>query len=160
MRVKIRAVSVEDATSLSLLNSFVQAIHHEALPERFKPKADAAFTREAVGKLLENQDHIVLLAEIGSAAAGYVYAEIICHQETAFAHTYKLIHIHHISVHPDYRGFQVGKALMNSVQQMAIQQGVTRLTLERWSFNSAAGAFFKAAGFTTYKESMSLDLLL
>ena len=54
MLLEIRAITPEDAGTISALNADVQQIHADAHPRRFKPPGPHAFTEKDAKDLLSN----------------------------------------------------------------------------------------------------------
>jgi ribosomal protein S18 acetylase RimI-like enzyme len=65
-----------------------------------------------------------------------------------------MIHLHHVSVKPEHRRHGVGSALLDAVRHSASSLGITLLTVEVWSFNEAARAFFRRQGSEQYIERL------
>jgi ribosomal protein S18 acetylase RimI-like enzyme len=152
--ISIRQATPGDAELVSSLNVDVQAIHAAALPERFKRPGPASFTAAETHDLLAKADNLVLMAFTHSTPAGYAYAEIVRRPETSLTYAYQMIHLHHISVKPEHRRCGVGSALLDAVRHSASGLGITLLTVEVWSFNEAARAFFHRQGFDQYIERL------
>ena len=139
---------------MSALNVDVQAIHAAALPERFKPPGPASFPAAETRALLAKADNLVLLAFFDDVPAGYLYAEIVRRPQTSTTRADETIHVHHISVKPAYRRRGIGSVLLGAVRFSAPGLGITLLTLDVWSFNGSARAFFHRHGFEQYIERL------
>jgi ribosomal protein S18 acetylase RimI-like enzyme len=154
MKPTVRLAGEADAALLSSLNADVQALHAEALPWLFKPPGPETFTPADAAALLARPDNLIFVAEVGSEAAGYAYAEVVRRAETPLRHAYEEVHLHHISVRPAWRRQGVGEALVDAVREAASQRGIALLTLSVWSFNDAARTFFREQGFAPCMERM------
>ena len=152
--ISIRQATPDDAELVSSLNVDVQAIHAAALPERFKRPGPVSFLQLKRSDLLANPDNTVFLAFFDGTPVGYVYAEIIRRPETSLTYAYQMIHLHHVSVKSEHRRRGVGSALVDAVRLSAASLGITLLTVDVWSFNDAAGAFFQRHGFEQYTERL------
>jgi ribosomal protein S18 acetylase RimI-like enzyme len=62
-----------------------------------------------------------------------------------------LLNVHDIVVHPDIRGQGVAQALLGAAQQLAIERGCCKLTLEVLSGNTVAMNAYDRFGFTPYQ---------
>jgi ribosomal protein S18 acetylase RimI-like enzyme len=154
MAVVIRKARGGDADALALLNADVQVIHAAALPWLFKSPGPHTSARAAVADILEHPDNFVLIAEVDGAAAGYAYGQIIRRPETPFQHAHDMVYLHHISVRPAHRRNGVGSALIGALRAAANADGVALVTLDVWTFNDAARAFFRRHGFVACSERM------
>jgi ribosomal protein S18 acetylase RimI-like enzyme len=150
----IRRATAADAAAVSALNADVQALHAEALPWRFKPPGAATFPPEEAAALIAKPENIFLIADVASAPVGYVYAEVIRRAETPFQYALELVYIHHIGVRSQFRERDVGETLLDAVRAAAAQLKIELITLDVWSFNTNARAFFRRNGFTIYNERL------
>jgi ribosomal protein S18 acetylase RimI-like enzyme len=154
MAILIRKAVEQDADDLASLNADVQAIHAAAMPRLFKPPGPDTLPPAAVAALLAPAENLVFIAEVDGAAAGYAYAEIVWRRETPFHHAHDMVHLHHISVRPAHRRRGVGGALIAAVRTAAADAGVALVTLDVWTFNEDARAFFRRHGFAGYTERL------
>ena len=154
MTIAIRRATDADAEAVSALNEHVQAIHAAALPRHFKPPGRDTFPPEAVKALLAEPQTLLFVAHGASAPAGYVYAEVVRRPETPFRYALDMIHVHHISVHPDFRARGVGRALLDATRDAGAALGVATLALDAWSFNERARDFFRSYGLKPYNERL------
>lgn len=154
MAISTRQATTADAVLISSLNCDVQALHAAAMPWRFKPPGPDTFPPSSAAALLALPDHLVFIAEVSRDPAGYAYAEIVRRPETPFHYAHDLVHLHHISVRPGQRRSGVGRALIGAVRAAAEAEGIDLLTLDVWSFNEHARAFFCREGFAPYIERM------
>jgi ribosomal protein S18 acetylase RimI-like enzyme len=152
----VRRATLADAEAVATLNADVQALHAEALPWRFKPPGPATFPPEAAAALIARPENIIFVADIQMVAAtvGYIYAEVMRRPETPFTYAYETVYIHHISVRPEFREQDLGEALLNAVRAAAAERKIELITLDVWSFNASARAFFRRNGFTIFNERL------
>ena len=153
MKIIVREATKADAACISSLNTDVQAVHASAVPW-FKPAGPDTFPPDVAALLLDEPTNLMFLAEVESSPVGYVYAEIIDQPETSFSYAYQMIYIHHISVRPTHRRQGVGRALLEAVQKAASSRGIHTISLDVWTFNDAARAFFSRSGFTARSERL------
>jgi GNAT superfamily N-acetyltransferase len=154
MQQDIRSAGDDDGEALSLLGTELQALHATALPWRFKPPGPDSFPPEAAIALLGLPENRFLLAEVGDAPAGYVYAEIIRRPENAILQAYEVIYVHHLYVRPAWQSRGIGRALLDAVRAEGAKEGIARLALDVWSFNEQARAFFRNYGLRPYTERL------
>jgi ribosomal protein S18 acetylase RimI-like enzyme len=145
-----RRAGAADAQTLSLLNTDVQDLHACALPQRFKPPGPDSFPETFARTLIANPDNLVFIAEVDLEPAGYAYAEIVHVAQTPLRHAWDEVHLHHLSVRPAHRRKGVASALLDAVRAAAGEVGIDLLTLQVWTFNEDAQAFFRRQGFTPY----------
>jgi ribosomal-protein-alanine N-acetyltransferase len=150
MNKTVRRAVEADAQTLSLLNTDVQDLHASTLPERFKPPGPETFPETFARTLIATPGNLVFIAEVDSEPAGYAYAEIVHLSETPLRHAWDEVHLHHISVRPAYRRNGVASALLDAVRAAAGENGIGLVTLQVWTFNEGAQAFFQRQGFRPY----------
>lgn len=157
--MKIRSATLGDAGLLAELNVDVQRLHAQKLPHLFKQPHDlgiiAATFRDV---FLANPDMRVYVVEVEDVAAGYIVAQITCRPENAFTYEQKTVYIDQISVRPAYQRQGCGQALIQAVFDLARSEGIERVTLATWDFNTDAQAFFKKQGFNVYHYRMDVTL--
>jgi ribosomal protein S18 acetylase RimI-like enzyme len=154
MAILIRKAVEPDADNLASLNADVQAIHAAAMPWLFKPPGPNTLPPADVAALLAPAENLVFIAEVDGAAAGYAYAEFVRRPETPFHYAHDMVHLHHISVRPMHRRHGVGSALIDAVRAAATDAGIALVTLDVWTFNEAARAFFRRHGFAACTERL------
>ena len=152
----VRRATVDDAVTVSALNTDVQAVHAAALPWLFKAPSTDTFSATTAAAVLARDDVLIYLAYVGEEPAGYVYAQIRRHPETSFKYAYDEIYVHHVSVRPNLRRRGVGGALLGAVRQAAHDRNIKQLALDVWAFNAGAQAFFRRQGFEAYNAAMWL----
>jgi ribosomal protein S18 acetylase RimI-like enzyme len=155
VRLRVRRANTADAALVSSLNADVQGLHAAAMPERYKPPGPQSFPPAETAALLSKENSLVFIAEIGSAPAGYAYAEMISLPETSLRYAYRMVHLHHISVRAEFRRQSAGAALLAAVRAAANEAGITLLTLDVWTFNDAARRFFTRNGFTAHTKRLA-----
>src|SRR5882672_10515374 len=154
MTIAVRRGNAADADLLSSLNADVQAIHAAALPWRFKAPGLQTFPPAAAAAVLARADSLVFIAEVDSDPAGYAYVYIIRWPESATTHRYEALYLHHISVRPAHRRRGCGRALLAAVRAAGADMGIGLITLDVWTFNDEARAFFAREGFAPYNERL------
>lgn len=143
----IRRATYSDAEILSRLNLDVQRLHARALPHLFKTPHSADFALQFMQDQLADPNNIFYIAQQDGEDIGYVFARLIERTENAFMYGWKYLYIDQISVKASHRGIGCGRQLMETVFQLAKQEGIRRIALETWSFNQDAQAFFTKLGF-------------
>ena len=147
MTIDVRKAKPGDAEIVAELNADVQALHVAAVPWLFK---DETMALDAVKRLLETPDNIVLIAKADAAPVGYLYAEHRRIPETPLTHPYEILHVHHISVRESHRRSGVGQALMDALRAAGKERDVERISADVWSFNDRAHRFFDSHGLSPY----------
>lgn len=91
-----------------------------------------------LSELLENDKAHYFVAKLGGTLVGYIGTWIIFDEA----------HITNVAVAPEYRGYGIGRALMEGLIQFCWSRGVTRATLEVRRSNTVAQSLYTSLGFT------------
>lgn len=146
------------ATLARQLNQHVHVLHAEAEPEDFH-EIDPA---DAVGffdSLFEGDANLVFVAtDAARQAIGYVWAQDHERPKNPFTKPARTMYIHHVAVAPSARGRGVGKSLVAAVEAESRLRGISRVALDRWTFNEIAQNFFAGLGFVPYNVHMRREL--
>jgi ribosomal protein S18 acetylase RimI-like enzyme len=148
----IRLATFDDLDTVCALNRDVQSVHHEAMPERFKPPSNDPALRAHFESVLANPDCGILLALWEGAAVGYAVYEIRTSPESVFAYTSTSLFVDQISVRPEFRGRTIGGCLMEALERLARDHKAEVVQLDFWSFNQQARAFYQRRGYQACKE--------
>ena len=152
--MKIIRATENEAADMLLLNSFVHEMHVDTYPEIFKPAVNNCETIKFFEELLENENNYILIAYKDNKALGYIWAELQKRPENPLLHEYNQFYIYHVSVHKDFKGQGIGKALFEEIETVAKKQGITNIALDVWEFNKESQEIFKKLGFAAYNINM------
>lgn len=152
--MNIRKATHDDLPLFLELNSEVQEIHARAEPTLFKPVT--ILSQEDFNQLLSDPALNLHFAFENQCPVGYLFYEIRQRKETPYTHAFNSLYIHHIVVKRTERGKGFGKQLLIHAIEMAEKEGIPRIELDTWSFNSVALSFFKSFGFKTFNERLFL----
>lgn len=147
MSVEVRPATVGDLDVLVLLNAPVQRLHAGWYPADFKAEADAGEVKRFFRACLAMPDQMIVVAEAGREAVGYLWFELWKRKENAFRPARRCVYIHQVAVRPDARRHGVGTALLRFVEEQALSRGIPEIVLDTWAANGEAHRFFSALGF-------------
>ena len=135
------------------LYSFVQRLHETHHPDLFKPPVNDGTVEKFFEEALEKDNNHILIAYEHNRALGYIWVEV---QDVEHPQLYRhrQLYINHVSVHREFRGQGIGKALFGAIEALAEQQGITKFALDVWEFNKEAQEAFKKLGFSVYNVNM------
>lgn len=137
---------------MARLNEVVQALHHEAFPDRFNEPGNA-LVEPAFRRMLEpsgaNQAETKawLCVDQDDEALGYVVAVLRESPVNPFTKAVRWIELDQICVLDEARGLGAGRLLAARVLAWAQDRGILRVELSVWDFNAGARAFFDSLGF-------------
>ncbi|MEM7627137.1 MAG: GNAT family N-acetyltransferase [Planctomycetota bacterium] len=148
----LRSATRQDLDSLVELNAIVQALHHDARPERFRPVASAEVRVEFARRLDDPDSRAWLAVDGDGGAVGYAMAVPRSREKTPFAWPRHWVELDEMGVLPEWRGKGIGRSLIEKVAESADGLDV-ELTV--WSFNETAQSVYAAAGFVPQTVRMA-----
>ena len=152
--MKILKAKLEHVGEIVLLNDAAQKIHAEHHPEVFKYPTDAVEMERFFRDIILADDNFIFLAKISEQDVGYVWGTIQRRPENVFKYGQERMHIHQLSVEPDYRRKGVGRKLLHAVDNVARENGISKFVLDSWEFNKESHAFFEQLGFSCFNINM------
>lgn len=153
--ITVRRAQPADAPDIVALSFEVQTIHAEARPDLFLPDG-----RESVDDLVERMatpGHYLWVAEGGDEVIGCAIARLNEKPRNRWCYASRELSLEHIGVTPRHQRTGVGRLLWEAVRQTAVNEGVQRVTLTVWSFNSSARSFYAKAGFVPDYERLAIE---
>lgn len=152
--MEIRRAIEADLPGINSLLRQVLMVHHEGRPDLFKANTKK-YTDEELLQVIANDETPVFVAVDGS---GRVLGHAFCVWEVYSGHNTmvdrKTLYVDDICVDESARGRHVGSALYAHVLDYAREQGFYNVTLNVWSCNPGAMAFYEAMGMRPYKVGM------
>ena len=152
--MEIQKANLEHISEIVLLNDAVQKMHAGQHPEVFKYPTDAAEMEKFFRNVISNDENFIFVARISDRAVGYVWVEVQRRPENIFKYAQKRIYIHQLSVEPEFQRKGVGRKLMDAVENLAKENGISKFLLDSWKFNKEGHRFFEQLGFSCFKINM------
>ena len=154
----LRPAEPADIGAIGRLGAMLVAEHHDFDPKRFvAPRPDMA---ELYGRFLGSQselpDKLVLVADMGGAVVGYVYAGVEGNDYMALRGPAGVIY--DLVVDPDHRRQGIGTALLDAAQAALAARGEPRAVLSTAERNAGAQRMFEKAGFRRTMIEMTREL--
>jgi len=149
-KMNIRQAVSTDSLLLSSLCVDVQNLHAEHHPDIFKTPQSDDFAVSFFEEMLAAPAITIYIAEENAQALGHIFCKLIERPESPFTYANRFLHIDQISVRPNAQRRGVGTALMNQVEKLAGELGVSKIQLDSWDFNTQAHVFFERLGFEKF----------
>ena len=154
----IRRAKKEDIPSLNRLLHQVLMVHHNGRPDLFKPDCKK-YTDSQLEELLKDDTRPVFAAfDNEENLVGYAFCMLEVYQNDNVNTDRKTLYIDDICVDEQKRGQHVGTALYEYVLNYAKSIGCYNITLNVWTCNPNAEAFYQALGMKPYKTGMETIL--
>ena len=158
MSLTVRPAIPSDVPALGRMGAALLRVHHDFDRQRFiAPGSDpegayAAFLRAQ----LEDPDALVLVAERGGEALGYVYAAV---EPPSWKELRALAgYVHDVYVDDRVRGTGVATALLEAAVGWCAARGLPRILLWTATPNEPARRLFARLGFRSTMIEMTRDL--
>ena len=154
----IRRASKEDMPDIHRLLIQVNMVHHRGRPDLFR----AGGTKYTDGELLElirDDTRPIFVADDGTGSVlGYAFCIFQQLVGDNIRTDVKTLYIDDLCVDEACRGRHIGRQLYDYVLQFAREQGCYNVTLNVWSCNESAMAFYRACGLKPQKVGMEAIL--
>ena len=135
------------------LLSQVLMVHAEGRPDLFRA-GTRKYTDEELLSIFSDDTHPVFVAVDGGRVLGHAFCEVQDFRGSNNMQPYLSIYIDDICVDERARGRHVGTALYRRVVEHARELGCHNLTLNVWSCNPGARAFYDAMGLVPQKTCL------
>ena len=100
----------------------------------------------------------MLVALVDGEVAGFATVQYIHRPEGPYTLPLDFYHVEEFGVDAAHRRRGVATALVEYMKADARARGFHRLDLDMWEFNAGALAFYEAAGFSTYRRYMEMEV--
>ena len=150
----IRRAEEKDVPAIASLLLQIAAIHHEGRPDLFKPGARKYTDAELIEIIKDDVRPVFVAQEQSGEIAGYIFCIFQQHRGDNILTDIKTLYIDDLCVDEKKRGKGVGKALYRFALDFAGGLGCYNVTLNVWSCNKEAFAFYKAMGLAIQKQGM------
>lgn len=152
----VRRAEERDIPALLELLVQVDMVHHGGRPDLFKGPA-TKYTAEELRELLREEDRPVFVCAEGDRILGHGFC-VLQHFGGNVMTERKTLYIDDICVDENVRGSGAGRLLFEYIRAFAEREGCYNITLNVWTCNPGAMAFYEKMGMTPYKTAMETVL--
>ena len=157
MAMVIRRATSADMPGLVKLLYQVEAVHQKGRPDLFREGA-RKYTDAELERIVADDERPVFVAVDEGAPEGEVLGYAFCVYEVYDGDNsrcdMRTLYIDDLCVDEACRGRHVGTAIYEHVLDFARSEGFYNVTLNVWSCNPSALAFYEARGLKPYKVGM------
>ena len=147
-----RAVEADIPSILRLLVQ-VNMVHHNGRPDLFKGPATKYSAEELRAIIADEETPVFVCADEQDRVLGHGFC-VMQHAGGQLMVEHTTVYIDDICVDENARGQGVGKALYEHILAFAREKGAYNVTLNVWSCNPGAMAFYEKLGLVPYKVGM------
>ncbi|MBR4319143.1 MAG: GNAT family N-acetyltransferase [Oscillospiraceae bacterium] len=152
-----RAVA-KDIPNINRLLHQVLRVHHDGRPDLFKANSKK-YTNPELKAILKDESRPVFVAfDDAGNMVGYVFCILEIYKNDNINTDRKTLYIDDFCVEALMRGRRIGTELYRYVLNYARNIGCYNVTLNVWSCNPDASAFYQAMGMKPYKIGMETIL--
>lgn len=156
--MRIRKAQEKDIERINDLLYQVCMIHHRGRPDLFRAGAKKYTEEQLIGILHDEQTPVLAAVDDDDTLMGYAFCIFREVKGDNILMDLKSLYIDDLCVDERARGKGIGKALYEAVREFARENGCRSLTLNVWSCNPAAHAFYERCGFVPQKTVMEQKL--
>ena len=149
----IRRATIGDIPSINKLLRQVLDIHHKGRPDIFKANAKK-YSDVELSEIIADDSRPIFVYDDDGSVLGYAFCVFVQHKDNNILTDVKSLYIDDICVDQTKRGRHIGKELFLYVKDFAKQSGCHNMTLNVWSCNDSAYAFYEKCGFVPQKTVM------
>ncbi len=155
--MRIRQAKVEDVDAIIPLLNAVSDLHGKNRADIFL-EHPRHIGYEKLISIIENNNHIVLVAESQSVIVGVMLCSLKTRQDDIKYQNAKLMSIEDTYVAPEYRGLNCASSLLEQALRIALSYGCDRVESTVWSFNERSLSWLKKNGFSLQRSIVELKL--
>ncbi len=154
----IRQAKHCDINSILCLLRQVADIHHQIRPDLFKNDT-TKYDNNNLSVLIEQSDQTpVFVYEREGVVYGYIFCRIVEVSGDRLLQDHKTLYIDDLCVDKDHRHAHIGTALFDYALNYAQHIACNNVTLNVWSGNDEALAFYQNRGMMVQKQCMEIIL--
>ena len=155
--MEIRIAKRTDIPELRRLLLQVGGVHHDIRPDIFR-NGCLKYTDQELAELLLDETRPVWAAMEGDTMLGYCFCIFQQHLNNNILTDIRTLYIDDLCVDENCRGQHIGSKLYAYVLDFARQSGCYNVTLNVWSCNKSALAFYEKLGLKSQKVGMETIL--
>lgn len=149
----VRRAEPRDIPAILDLLVQVDMVHHNGRPDLFKGPATKYSAEELRAIIADEETPVFVCADERDRVLGHGFC-VMQHAGGQLMVEHTTVYIDDICVDEHARGQGVGKALYGHILTFAREKGAYNVTLNVWSCNPGAMAFYEKLGLVPYKVGM------
>ena len=153
----VRRAEAKDIPAILQLLVQVDMVHHNGRPDLFRGPATKYSAAELEQILADEKTPVFVCTDEQDRVLGHGFC-ILQHSGGKLMVEHTTLYIDDICVDEAARGQGVGRALFERIRDYAREQGAYNVTLNVWSCNPGAMAFYEKLGLVPYKTGMEMIL--
>jgi len=152
--MEIRKALPIDLDRIQDLLSQVCQVHHNGRPDLFKAGGSKYDAEEILEIIANPKTPVFVYLDENAVVQGYAFCVFKQELHSGAVTDIKTLYIDDLCVEETKRGSHIGKALYEYVLRFAKEEGCYNVTLNVWSCNPSAMAFYEKCGLVPQKIGM------
>ena len=152
--LNVRRAEARDIPAILNLLVQVNMVHHNGRPDLFKGPTTKYTGEELAAILADERTPVFVCEDDDGRVLGHGFCVLQRPENTNLLTDILTLYIDDICVDEAARGRRVGRALYERIVVFAREAGCYNVTLNVWSCNPGAMAFYERLGLTPYKVGM------
>ena len=149
----VRRAETRDIPAILDLLVQVDMVHHNGRPDLFKGPATKYGAEELERILADEETPVFVCEDEQGRVRGHGFC-VMQHSGGRLLEEHTTVYIDDICVAEAARGQGIGRALYEHILAFAREKGAYNVTLNVWTCNPGAMAFYEKLGLTPYKVGM------
>lgn len=149
----VRRAEARDITAILDLLVQVDMVHHNGRPDLFKGPATKYGAEELERILADEETPVFVCTDEQGRILGHGFC-VMQHSGGRLMEEHTTVYIDDICVDEGARGQGAGRALYEHILTFAREKGAYNVTLNVWTCNPGAMAFYEKLGLTPYRVGM------
>lgn len=149
----LRRAEARDIPAIMALLVQVNMVHHNGRPDLFKGPTTKYTKAELAAILADDATPVFVCADDSGRVLGHGFC-VMQHSGGQLMEEHDTLYIDDICVDENARGLGVGRALYGHILAYARSLGCYNVTLNVWTCNPGAMAFYEKLGMKPYKIGM------
>ena len=154
---RVRLAEAKDIPAILKLLVQVDMVHHNGRPDLFKGPATKYSAAELEQILADEKTPVFVCTDEQDRVLGHGFC-ILQRSGGELMVEHTTLYIDDICVDEAARGQGVGRAMFERIRDYAREQGAYNVTLNVWTCNPGAMAFYEKLGLVPYKTGMEMIL--
>lgn len=157
MQITVRPALREELERVNVIRKQVNDVHVGGRPDIFR----AGFSdelRDHIYKQFDSGEFAVIVASADDRIVGFAVTTVVHKPLSPYNNARSFYRVDEFGVDEAHRRMGVATALIEYIKDDAKAKGLDRVELDMWEFNQGALAFYEAAGFTTYRRYMEMEV--
>lgn len=155
--MEVRFAKENELERINELRKQVNDLHIAGRPDVFKPGFSEEL-QDFIHVIRNDPEREIVASVFEGTVVGYAVLHHILKPGNPFMRERDLLDIDEFCVDESHRRIGAATEMISFIKAYAKEKGFRRIELNVWEFNQGAFAFYKEAGFETYRRYMEMML--